>query len=406
MIHRFQMAPLIVAVLAAAIVTNIRMHAAAPIPDLVHTAGTTTRDAQARDWAYVIWSSDDPTLLAGQAHAIYAKAGDANSNAPYQRRSIARWQSDPAAIAVLIQRAVNLGEDLPTLEQRTTEILSRIQPPPNTSLADRLSLLIRSAQSRPAELTKLLFMARLHPAVALCLGIAYAEPMTGVVTYEIRRMDTAKDQELGVIGRVTLIAGSPLILPAPGPAVLVPEYPRPASSKGHLNAKFRWVVPAPLRRLELLSQGFDLYRVQKDYADARNWAVTPPARGILAQQARALIGNPASPGVRLVNALPILRSRDFEPGDVDPVAGPDHETYFAEDNNNRHRDPSLALRNGDMFYYFVAARDILGRNGTNSAGTLVTVCDRLPPEAPIQVEVDNFYQTTNALAQRQKYQLN
>jgi hypothetical protein len=47
--------------------------------------------------------------------------------------------------------------------------------------------------------------------------------------------------------------------------------------------------------------------------------------------------------------------------------------------------------NGAEFYYFVAARDVLGRDGFISPGRLAKICDRLFPDALSGVEVDNDF---------------
>ena len=53
----------------------------------------------------------------------------------------------------------------------------------------------------------------------------------------------------------------------------------------------------------------------------------------------------------------------------------------------------MPLANGDEYYYFITARDLLGRNGQVSPGTLAVICDRLPPPTPRRVQVSNVYQS-------------
>ena len=47
------------------------------------------------------------------------------------------------------------------------------------------------------------------------------------------------------------------------------------------------------------------------------------------------------------------------------------------------------MRDGEEFYYFVTARDILGRDGLVSFGGLARACRRLPPAPPTNVRVEN-----------------
>lgn len=47
--------------------------------------------------------------------------------------------------------------------------------------------------------------------------------------------------------------------------------------------------------------------------------------------------------------------------------------------------------NGEEYYYFLTARDILGRDGEVSEGTPVQICDLQPPPQPRNVRVTNHY---------------
>src|SRR5262249_45827393 len=157
-------------------------------------------------------------------------------------------------------------------------------PPPGASLAEKLSIIIRSALDNPEHFKSLLLISRVHPGVSLCVGFAYADliPNAGQTTFEIRQYDAAQDQDVGVIGRVTVAAGVPMVLPAPGAPVQVPDVPV-TSAKGDLNAKFRWAAPDDLRRLALMSYGYNLYRMTRSFAEQHNYHLNPPAPGVLAQ---------------------------------------------------------------------------------------------------------------------------
>src|SRR5262249_43834698 len=105
---------------------------------------------------------------------------------------------------------------------------------------EKLSAVIRGSEGDPDHANNLLLLAALHPGVNLCLGRADAELIAGAgkTTFEIREYDMAKGQDIAVIGRGTVTANAPLMLPAPGGPVPVPEYPVD-SAKGHLNVKLR-----------------------------------------------------------------------------------------------------------------------------------------------------------------------
>lgn len=374
------------------------------IEDLVYSAGTTWKDAQNRHWAYLLWQGSEPDLVKSKTFAVYMKSGDANSAALYQRKAVVRLQTDANVIDVLLNRSVNLGENLGLLEERLNNLFQKLIPPANATLAQKLAIIIQSSLSEPEHYRNLILMGRVHPGVSLCLGFAYADQIpAGKSTFEAREYDPAKDQELAVVGRVTVEAGNPTILPAPGAPVEVPEFPV-GSAKGDLNIKLRWAIPDPLRRLSLLGYGFNAYRITKAFAQANNYHLNPPAPGVLADLALKFQDNQTNPPVCRVNRAPVLKSKDFDAANVanfDPSLGGDNTTYFNHDDNRRYEPGGAPFVNGDQFYYYVTARDILGRDGLSSPGTLITVCDRLPPLAPRGVIVENDYSKPNNLPAKQ-----
>src|SRR5262249_11381602 len=78
---------------------------------------------------------------------------------------------------------------------------------------------------------------------------------------------------------------------------------------------------------------------------------------------------------------------------ITPPTG-DTNTSFIMDDDGRGKPTyvNYGFTNGAKFYYYAAARDVLGRDGTLSPGLLTTVCDRLPPLPPTSVHVENDYQ--------------
>ena len=51
-----------------------------------------------------------------------------------------------------------------------------------------------------------------------------------------------------------------------------------------------------------------------------------------------------------------------------------------------------AFNDGDAFYYFVTARDLLGRDGLVSPGRLATACRKISPSAPNNLRVLNMFE--------------
>lgn len=362
------------------------------LENLVGTAGTTIQDGAGRQWAYLLWQGTSPGLVLGRTYAIYAKPGDASSLAPFERVSIVAQQSDTRNIEPLLRRAENVGENPVKLEEDLHSVFEALMPAGSISRAEKLSAAIRGSLDNEEHFQNLLLMARLHPGVALALGVAYADVITGLTTYEVRLFDPAQERDLAVIGRVTLSPGAATDLPAPGAPVEFVD----STAQGDVNVKLRWAAPDPLRRLGLLHYGFNVWRVTRAYAEAptNNWHVTPPASALLATRA---LQQPAQ--VKRCNNLPILTDKDFSAADVanfNPPPAGDPETFFYSDDDGRFRPGyvNLGFTNGARFYYFVTARDILGRDGLVSPGTLLTVCDRMPPLPPDKLKVENDYAFT------------
>jgi hypothetical protein len=360
---------------------------------LVYTVGTTWHEAAAsRDWAYLLWLGSDASLIGGQSFAVYAKPGPANSASPYQRIAITGVQTDTRVIQPLVQRAGSIGEDLAKLEVDIDALFGKIVPA-GLDRAEKISAVIRGALADPNHYGKVILLARTHPSMAMSLGVALAEPIgSGQTTFEIRQIDSVSKVDIAVIGRVTVQAGAPTVLPPPGAPVQVPR----AAARGDLNIQLRWATPDPLRRLSLLQHGYNVYRVRQDYAEhpSRNWHVTPPSGNAI----NAALS--ATTAVRRVNSLPLLSSKLFTLADVGNFIPPtgDSNTVFITDVDDRGKPGYVPTDfvDGAKFYYFVAARDLLGRDGTLSPGTSVMVCDQLPPHALRGVEVLNDYVYTAA----------
>ncbi len=358
------------------------------IDRLVIMAGTTTVDPQGRHWAYLVWQATEPASIRSRQFAIYAKAGDANSAALYERQAIIGIQTDPLVIQPLLQRSVHLGQDLIYLEETINNLFEKLMPDPTLPLAQKVSAVIRGSLENPDHFKNLVLMSRVHPAMGLCLGWAHAGLIPGPVgvptTFELRVYDIATDRDLGVVGRTTVRAGQPVVLPAPGAPVEV----RDVSPKGDLNAKIRWATPDDLRRLSMLQHGFNIYRVPKAIAEAHAFHLGAPSTAAL------LALDQANASVHRLNRVPVLNPRDYTAAEAMDFVS-DRETFFFSDWNDRFNPntstPQDDFVNGAQFYYFLTARDLLGRDGRVSPGTLITICDRMPPAAPRRVQVVNHY---------------
>jgi len=358
------------------------------IGDIVYTVGTVTRDSHGRNWAYLVWQATQTGIVNNRTFAVYTKSGDPTNSTPYVRLSIVALQTDARVIEPLLERAQNLGDEPYKLQSDLNALFGSFIPPSAISRADQLSAVMRGSLGDPRYYQNLLLLARNHAGINMALGFADAEMIgLGRTTFEIRAFDPAASQDLAVIGRVTVEAGNPTVLPQPGPPVLVPE----TSAKGDLNLEFRWGTPDNLRRLGLMQFGYNLYRIASGYAISHGWSTNnPPPLTVLAN---LVATNPAA--AKLVNHVPITPGKLFtvaDAADLSPFTG-DTNTFFIRDDDGRGRANyvNYGFTNGAQFLYFVSARDVLGRDGMLSPGLPATVCDRMPPYPPTHVHVLNDY---------------
>jgi hypothetical protein len=352
------------------------------------TFGTTAIGPGGEHAAYVVWEPIGFHVPPDHAFAIYSKAGESASTEPYVFQGVARIQTSPAVIQNLLTRSVLLGQDLVALESDLMAMFAGIIPVDTFGLAQKLSVVIRGSLADQRYFDNLMLLSRLHAGVRLCLGMGHAEPIPGPAgtrqTFEVRTHDPSTGRDLAVVGRVTLTAGAPVVLPAPGAPVEIPE----ESPQGHLSARFRWATPDSLRRLSVLQFGFNVYRVDAAFAVANGLDQAPPDIGLL-------LGLVADGTVaHRVNLTPILTARLFNQAEAANLQLEPENYYFADDNERFNQDaplPREVFHNGATFFYYVTARDLLGRDGMVSDGTFVLICDRMPPPAPRRLRADNSF---------------
>ncbi|MDZ8119014.1 hypothetical protein [Pontiella agarivorans] len=335
--------------------------------DMIFTAGTVTTDENGRDWAYLSWMATDLSMLLGVQYDIYAKSGDFDDAVPYQFKGTAQLHTDPQSITVLSGQAVNLGQDLNQLEDVIDQLFAEAVPAGNLTLGEKVAAVIDGSVEDTLMFQNIVFMSQAHPALTLALGRGFACRLdtAGITSFEIRDHNTDE-----VIGRISVEAGNPLVLPAPGAMTQVYD----TSPKGHLNIRLRWQVPDALRRLSLMQFGYNLYRMDYDFAVNNGYDGTPPGTALLQELAQV------NPQVKRVNNLPILPDEDA----VEP------NTYFFIDDNDG-LSGGIPFVDGEQYVYFVTALDLLGRDGEVSAGFTAEACDRVAPRVPKDIRTRALY---------------
>jgi hypothetical protein len=379
---------------------------AQPISNLLVTVGTTIQDSSGNNWSYVLVGSPDNGLLLGRQFAVFAKAGNPTAAGTYVQRGIMFQQTDPKAMNTLLTNSVALKENvevltnaLATLLHNSLGTLGAMNPGQYVLAA------FQAAASNPDTLQMIGLLAHQHPGLVRCLGQGFAEIITGVTTYEIREINPVTGLSVAVVGRVTIIPGSPTILAAPGaPFQLMTNDP-----SDHLRIRLRWGTSDAFRRQSLLCLGFNVWRIPLAAAVAENYINIPPTTTQLWQDTNFVQANHS----------PVMVTKDFSTtsgaGGASDLS--DHTTYFFSDTAGHPQGPmpnfaaavdtnglpapraipadytnNPAFADGSQYYYFITARDVLGQDGYVSPGGLATACRRLTPPAPTNVVVQNTYQ--------------
>jgi hypothetical protein len=400
------MKPLFFPILSAVLLAGPVLHAQNPDP-LVYTVGKTfVTGAGATRHNFLVWQPGDVATTFGKRFAVYSKNGGVDAPGPYALLGIQTVQTSPSAIQALLVLGAQFDADAATVPPRVATMFHDAKstldliPDPlpqqiDLQIAQQLAQLLAVAKADPKILERLFMLGRAHPGVLMTMGHGFAIETgpASLVTYEVREIDGA-NQDVQVIGRVTLDAANPQALVAPGRPHPVPHPVDPAlqlnaSAKDHLSVRLRWATPDPLRALFPHSFGFNLYRVQEATAEALGWHLSPPATADLVALVEASAGQP-DPAAARVNMLPVTGATpltEIEAADVTPPAG-DNTTFFFGDDKN---PPERPFHDGETVYYYVAARDIAGHPGPVSPGTRVVICDRLPPDQPkIEAVLNTF----------------
>jgi hypothetical protein len=369
------------AALLVSLSPHFASHAQTPLSNLVFTVGTTIQHG-ANQHSYLVLNAPDAGLLAGKRFAVYGKTGYPDSANPFTLRGTMARQNDPAVVNTLLHQSLALGQDLVALDnalahQVGTNVLGLLRNVPgitSQTLPQKVVTALQFAAGDPRISTVLPALEQVHPGFNLCAGRAFTEPISAVTTYELRELHPVTGVPGDVVGRVTVVPGVPVVLPAPGrPFQVTTNLPA-----DHLLIRLRWGTPPELRRLALLGYGFNLWRIPRAAAEAANFHVTPPTVAQLHTH----------PGFTRANPAPAMATMELGAG-----SGPGHaddpndrRTHFFADNG---RATGEAFADGEEFYYFVTACDLLGRDGLASAGGLARACRRLPPPAPADLRVEN-----------------
>ncbi len=355
--------------------SSLSASAQTPLSNLVYSVGTTARDNLNQDWSYMLLNADEPQILAGKRFAVYGKPGYPINAGAFTLRGNLVQQTDVATINTKLNQSVALGQNLASLNDALAVVLRNVPGIASQSLAQKVATGFQLAATDVSISEKMALLAQGNPGLNICAGHAFSEVIGTVTTYEVRELDPVTGAAGSVVGRVTLVPNAPVVLPAPGKPFQVVSN----QISEHLLIRLRWGTTPELRRLSVLNVGFNLWRIPRAVAEAGNFHVTPPTTAQLQANANFVQANRSA----------VFTTMEYTTGSGAGAADDpaDRITHFFSDSGRGSASPPF--NDGEEFYYFVTARDLLGRDGLVSPGGLSRACRRLPPKQPTNVRVEN-----------------
>lgn len=363
------------------LLSAVLARAQTPISNLVVTVGTTIQDTNGNNWSYVLLGAPQAQILAGKQFAVYGKPGYPTNAGAYTLRGTIFQQTSPLGADTLLNQSVALGENLSSLGTALNTLLHDVPGITNLPLPRKVIAGFQAAATNTDTAQILGLLAHVNPGLTLCAGQGFSEVITTVTTYEVREVNLASGAAGEVLGQVTITPGSPVLLPPPGyPFQVVTNNP-----SDNLRIRLRWGTSPAFRRLSLLSFGFNVWRIPLANAVAEGYTSSSPTLTQLYSDTNFI----------LVNEAPVMAVKDFSTGTGTGAADDpaDQTTYFFSDKNGYtgFANSPPPFSDGEQFYYFITARDVLGRDGLVSPGGQGEACRRNPPEAPSGVAVKNSY---------------
>ncbi len=328
-------------------------------PDLLIASGTTIVDGVGQGHVYLAWDVTEPGRLRGKRFSVHGKPGLPDGTGAF----VLLGQVPPPRTAEGLEPIVAQSARLGFGAAEVGPVLDALGVTAGLPLAARLAEIVGRASTNEVVELALGAVARGQPILELALGRAWSGPVPGGTwTYELRELDAATSAGGAVVARVTLDPGALVPLPAPGAPFQVQDL----RASGDRRIRMRWSSPAGLRRRLALSRGYDLWRVPRADAEARQWFVQAPSIADLVR------------GALRVNESPILVARELDEAGVrDPALDIAHFT----DDAGRDSGAGLGFADGSEWAYVVVARDLLGRPGLASLAGSARACWTATPRS-------------------------
>ena len=344
------------------------------LPSMLSTTSA-GKAVDGRPWQYIVWQTGDTAWLRNRVLALYIKPGAADATSTFTPLGTTAVTRDPAALKIYIERARALSDA--AKHQLFTDTINDLverwktdgQSVPAT-LEQKLSALVNRTLTSEEDAVTLRQVSTSFPAIRMALGMGWAGPLPvadgSTATIEVREFDPTAQKDLQVVGRVTFLAGRAAPLTAPSGLVQVPDL----TPEGNMNVKLRWALPDALRRQNLQSTGFVVWR--SDSAGLTN-------------------------SVRL-NRFPIELSKLYTNAEAANFTA-DPSTFFVMDRGTDGNPSSPGFQTERTCYYAVAALDWLGQSGPVSPVIPGYVVNTIPPPVPSGLGVEEI--TTGVSGQTQ-----
>ncbi|MDX9755059.1 MAG: hypothetical protein RBU29_13930 [bacterium] len=294
-----------------------------------------------------------------QQFSLYRKLGNPDSSSSFEALSLTGRLRDPALIRSILEQPFN--------QRALTDLLALLDEiyEEEVTLASYPDQLIRILNGETVCDTCSLrknMLIQANYAIAIIEGWGYLDTVSAQThTYELRGTDGTPGSEQ-ILGRVTVNAQTPTLLPAPQQ----PEFVNVPGERGHEKVYLKWAMGDPLTEQRSAMFGYNVYRGEGD-----------------------LTGIPFAELVEL-GALQQLNQVPILPPAENAVSGDASNAYFFRDDNQTltaqgiEGEPFAA---GEVYTYWVAARDLLGQNGEVSPPLAVTVPDQQAPLIPENVQI-------------------
>lgn len=393
--------------------TNLLVVGGTHVRDGAGAQGYITTQLESRSAAPGIDNLD----LAAAEYSVHRKDGNPSAPSKFSLVGVMRAVVDEPTVSALLERSwalrpgVSAAEQEADLSGKLDNMFGELSASAaGQTVAAKLANVVAGAIADPQYRSDLVLLGKSFPGVNMVLGNAWSGPVpaTGPSTFEIRLRDNT-GEDIAVVGRVTIDGSlaTPARLPAPGaprnagievgaaalPATAFSDF-RSADAGNEAKAatgfdelkeqaalrklnravRLRWSTPVALRQRSILQNGYNIWRLPA-VANDPAWLVAGPD-----------LADIVAAGAVRVNTLPIVIPADLS--DAQAADPSDTETNFYTDEISI--DAPLP-GGGEDYVYFITALDVLGRDGDVSPGTVLTICDRFPPDVVDGLEVVNNY---------------